>query len=124
MKVELDTMFNPNASYRDLVGKAELAWGNERSALNAIAEASGIDLNTYTPIGISTHFGHSFFGLSIYLAKNDTQPNGKKAIVNVSSDITFEQFQKSLKEYTMNVFLPFQSWEDYEYKGESSLSNL
>ena len=124
MKLELDTMFNPNASYRDLVGKAELACGNERTALNAIAEASGIDLNIYTPVGISTHFGYSFFGLSIYLSKNETQQNGKKAIVKVSSDLTFEQFQKLLKEYTMNVFLPFENWDDYEYKGESSLTDI
>jgi len=119
-----DSMFNPNASYRDLVGKAELAWDNERTALNALAKASGIDTEIYTPIGISTHISNSFFGLSIYLAKNDPQANGMKTIVNVSSDITYNQFQKLLKEYTMNVFLPFAKWEEYEYKGETSISNL
>lgn len=72
----------------------------------------------------NTHFGHSFFGLSIYISKNEPQANGKKAIVNVSSNLTFNQFQKLLKEYTMNAFLPFEKWEKYEYHGESSLTNL
>ncbi|WP_316818857.1 hypothetical protein [Pedobacter nyackensis] len=117
-------MFSPNASYRDLVGKAELAWDNERVALNAIAQASGIDTAIYTPLGISTYFSASFFSLSMYVAINEAQANGKKAIVKVSTDLTYNQFQKLLKEFTVNVFLPYEKWEGYEYLGESSVTNL
>ena len=117
-------MMNPNASYRDLVGKAELAWDLERNAMDNIAKDSGIDLDKFEPVGLSIHFGYKFFGLSIYLAERK-KIDGKRRIKNVSSNMSFEKFQKLLKGFTIKVFQPQVKWdENFEYEGESSIGDL
>ena len=119
-----ETMFNPNASYLDLVGKSQLAWDDEHTALENIGKAARIDIKLYTVVGLSIHISSHFFALSLFIARTEANDNGKQSIFKISTDITQGQFQKLLKEYTSNVFLPYEKWEDYEYKGEERISNL
>lgn len=125
-KLNITAMLNPHASYKDMSGKAELAWHiDELSALEIVGKKAKINTNLYEVIGISLFMSLNGFGMSLYIADRKRLANGKQKVKSVGVDLERKDFLAMVKDLSIKLFDPHINHdESYEYYGEDSLENF
>ncbi|GAA3969146.1 hypothetical protein [Mucilaginibacter dorajii] len=126
MENDIDNMLNPNASYNDLEGKAQLSWDiDESMGLETVAKKCNIDTSRYEAIGLSLGFHQESFYLNLMLADRQPLPNGKRKVNSVLTDISYEDFFGLVKELDVNLFERFVNHRElYQYGGEEDIDNV
>jgi len=121
----IDAMLDPNASYRDLEGQAQLAWDLEHTALQVVADKCKIDTNRYDVIGIGIMFAELDFFLNLYIADKNQLRNGKRRVRSILTEMKYKEFFKLVKDLSITLFKPYDEYEKiYQYEGEAEIENV